>query len=174
MKNLSLGRLGGFTLIELLVVVLIIGILASVALPQYTTAVDKARYSTLMAVTKAIKTEQELFYLANGRYTTDINELNPSLPEGWSIVGPSAATSGKQSVSISNISYVNTRNEQGALNAFLMYYDHSPRPNRIDCYAYKGSGHDEEREKRLCRALGGVEDAEIGNCNGTCIVYRLQ
>ena len=84
-KNPAKHKLGGFTLIELLVVVLIIGILAAVALPQYQKAVAKSRFAEMILMTKSIENAEKLYYMENGTYTADFSVLSIQLPAGGTL-----------------------------------------------------------------------------------------
>jgi prepilin-type N-terminal cleavage/methylation domain-containing protein len=72
----------GFTLIELLVVVLIIGILAAIALPQYQKAVRRSRASEGLTMLNAILKGQEEYFLIYGEYTNNIEDLSITVPSG--------------------------------------------------------------------------------------------
>ncbi|MBE6420621.1 MAG: prepilin-type N-terminal cleavage/methylation domain-containing protein [Elusimicrobium sp.] len=161
----------GFTLIELLVVVLIIGILSSVALPQYQKAVDKAKYSQLFVLAKGIAEAQELYYLANGKYAKEWDELDIALPNSFdSYTAPWIRDTSKNlalSLNPDQSLAVIAQDSSMGVN-LVIYYQHTGENlgGERQCRAIRR----EERGKGICKSLGGVYKEE-NSSNGT--IYRL-
>ena len=76
LKQVQHDNRRGFTLIELLIVVLIIGILAAVAVPQYQKAVAKTRLTLFLSEISDLKSAFKMYHLETGTYPTYIYDLD--------------------------------------------------------------------------------------------------
>jgi type IV pilus assembly protein PilE len=75
MQANPMHRTRGITLIELMIVVVIIGLLAVIAYPNYRDFAARAKRNEAKAALLQIATNQERFYLNNNRYTCDMTRL---------------------------------------------------------------------------------------------------
>lgn len=65
----------GFTLVEILIVVVILGILAAIVVPQFTTAANDARDGNIVTQVQVLENQFELFKARTGKYPT-VAQLN--------------------------------------------------------------------------------------------------
>lgn len=172
----------GFTLIELLVVVVIIGILASIALPWYQSAVDSSRYTQLQVLVKSVKDSVELAHMMTGFYPTTLENLDIDLPSNCVLSGDkTVAECGKffidyldgnndNIVGMMNFD-TNTSVASGNYVAYVMWLDQSPEnAGRRECRA----GADSERMQKLCADQPGTLDGIAGGSHcPSCKRYWL-
>ena len=166
----------GFTLIELLVVVLIIGILAAVAVPQYQLAVDKSKFASNMPLLDATRTAQEAYYLANGQYATEFDQLDMQIPKSFTIKLPDSmggdCWGNGTSVICTNqcYSYLAPWGTQAAI--YFRTYAHSSSNTKLcanaderrACIMGKGEQDSSQvaRWRRLCNSLGTETSQHYG------------
>ncbi|WP_428074013.1 type IV pilin protein [Candidatus Avelusimicrobium luingense] len=159
-----------FTLIELLVVILIIGILASVALPQYQKAVDKSRFSNLMGITTTLSQAAEVYYLANGAYPTRFDVLDVDVPATSVSGGTATFPWGYCYVDAAAITCLN---DTTLKNGYIIYHSNisDSAAGRRVCYALTTQA--KSRFDRVCAAFGQLYNPSAACYGGSCRIYTL-
>ena len=77
---------GGFTLIELLIVVVIIGILASIAIPKFSAVRERAYIASIKSDLKNLATLQDIYYNGSYSYSTVFADLEFGESDGVTVV----------------------------------------------------------------------------------------
>ena len=109
----------GFTLIELLVVLVIIGILAAIAVPQFTKAREKAYFAAMKADIRNLAAQQELYYATEYKYTSSLTDLEFVSSESVNVTA-AASTSGWSATA--------THDALGAAEGCAIYYGTATAP----------------------------------------------
>ena len=78
----------GFTLMEIMTVIIIIGVLASVAIPSYLNTVEKSKSAEGVQILTALLNAQRALQQSTGSYATNLNQLEITIPTSQNFSTP--------------------------------------------------------------------------------------
>ncbi|MBA4242930.1 MAG: pilus assembly protein PilE [Pseudomonas sp.] len=81
----------GFTLIEVMLVVVIVGILAAIAIPNYQDYITRSKRAEGMAMLQEMSARQERFYAQNNRYVTVDEDIDLLVSDQTSVIDADTA-----------------------------------------------------------------------------------
>ena len=147
-----------FTLIELLVVVLIIGILAAVALPQYQKAVEKSRMTEAVSIVRTLANANKLFYMTNGRWAehNELDLLDVEIPGSVYTYGGGNRIQTKYFIYSPNgtTEEILAMAQRVPFNSVYTIFISRAEPDRIQCHrSSSASAVTTEIQKKLCQEL---------------------
>lgn len=170
MKNRNLQyfwrKKQGFTLIELLVVVLIIGVLAAMALPQYRVAVGMSRASTLYAFMRGVDQAQQAFYMANNRYATTFDSLSVGIPPGFTKTDERTIYKKRTRCYIMTVLGNQNISIKCDIIPLMVTLEKYHKDNFYICWADKNN----ETANQICRSLSGRDEY---NSSGEGFAYFI-
>lgn len=80
---MKVTRKNGFTLVEILIVVVILGILAAIVIPQFSSASQEAKESNLKSNLQAIRSQIQLYNIKEGVYPTAATLSTDMVTDGY-------------------------------------------------------------------------------------------
>lgn len=154
----------GFTLIELLVVVLIIGILAAVAVPQYQKVIYRTHAAEALTMLRSIAAAQELYYLEHGEYTNDISDLDINAPTLLIDNAREYTQSPHYVYNCSMQAYCSAHIGNPNMPFFEIHLKHptgeAPLAGKLFCHL-GSTGFKNNTARNICLSMGGVEDTSF-------------
>jgi len=112
----------GFTLLELIVVIIIIGVLASLGIPQYIRVTEKARQAEGVRALGALRGAQQRYYARMSAYTTLLTNLDATFL-GKYFPAPSALNPGTADTPLGSIARNTTERPAGYAYTLYIYKD---------------------------------------------------
>lgn len=164
----------GFTLIELLTVVIIIGVLAAVAVPQYTRSIEKSRSVEAMNVVKALASDRQNAFLTN-----PANPQNVPVSVEFTAIKSYACTTTAATIADTGTGTTRTLDPVCTHNlGYVMFGQAVRAPGRLGpiyCHA-ANAGTNQTTGTEICNGLGFTLDinnsapAAVAARNlGTCV-----